>query len=172
MNRITAALFFNRRRMSKFISDPDAVTGVRIGIPFENIIEHTRHMHAETLPILTVTVSTGLDKLNAADPDAKEGTQSLQVAFHYMDAHWNEMEELVKLGQARKIANAASSDPTRVVIDFGVGDGISIPQDPLHDDEEVLDARSREEVICDWLAIDYAPEVWGASGFSYIPELY
>ena len=153
--------------MRKFLSDSDGVTGVRVGIPFDAILHHSRHLHAATLPILTLTVSTGpiaTDKpsSNISGSEVKEGVQSIQVAFHYMDAHWDELEELVKLGEERRRAN---SNPSKVIIDFGLGDESFDRDDLPHDDPEVLEARSKEQVICDWLAIDYTPEVWGTFKF-------
>ncbi|KAJ3553296.1 hypothetical protein NM688_g3691 [Phlebia brevispora] len=161
---LQAALFFCRRRMRQFLADPDGVTGVRIGIPFDSIISQSTQVHAGTLPMITLTVATGA---NASDKQSttsgtnenREGTQSIQLAFHYLDAHWGEMEELLKASKLRRKTNPDSSMPSRVVIDFGLGD-VSLQEKEAEEEDGHLGARSREQVVCDWLAIGYTPDVW------------
>ena len=159
-------MFFNRRKMRKFLSgngNSDEMDGVRIGIPFDAVTEFSRQIHASTLPIVNLTLSTPVPAVPAGKPNGAvpldappESKQSIQFAFHKLDEHWDQLDKLVRDVIAKRQPDSAPLRP--VIIDFGLGGAAQTANG-----EGTEDTRSKQQVICEMLAIDYTPDVFGSS---------
>ena len=163
-----AALFFSRRRRRNFLStsNPEDAEGVRICIPLDAITSHTRQIHASTLPILELTVimSTApkLEASNSELPAPDTATRTIQFALHKLDEHWEKLQELVQASKRNRRSDSSDAYARSVVVDFGLGDTESAPND-VRDDSQ--DTRSKEQIVCEILAIDYTPHVWSMFTF-------
>ena len=93
--------------------------------------------------------------------DSSETTQTIQFAFHKLDEHWDELEHRI---QSCSLGHGDATRPRSVVIDFGLGDILSQYQGSSEGSEETNgSSRSKEQAVCDLLAIEYSPDVWGTS---------
>ena len=150
--------------MRKFFSksSTEEMDGIRIGIPLECVTDYSRQIHASTLPIVNFTLATGptpQQNGNAGAPvEAREAEQVIQFAFPKLDEHWDQLDKVIGTVMSKRQSDSAL--PCRpVVIDFGLGGG---PQTVAGEKGEPSE-RTKQNVVCDMLAIDYNPEVFGAS---------
>lgn len=157
-----AALFFSRRKLRNIIANADAddVQGVRIGIPLDHILYHTRQLHANTLPIITLTVGSSGGRASSLPPTNDVPAQSVQIAFNKLAAEWDKLDSLIKASKLRRDSDSFVPWEKTVIIDFGLGDYL---QKPKAAGTDATDIRSKEQVVCDVLAIDYSDNVWGES---------
>lgn len=151
--------------MRKFFSHTNAedMDGIRIGIPLDRVTDYSRQIHASTLPIVNFTLSTGTANAkqasNASVPvDVREAEQTVQFAFPKLDEHWDQLDQLIRNVMSKN--QSESPLPSRpVVIDFGLGGGTQTVDGEKSEDA----ARTKQHVVCDMLAIDYTPDVFGMS---------
>ncbi len=157
-----AALFFSRRKLRNIIANADAddIQGVRIGIPLDHILYHTRQLHANTLPIITLTVGSSGGQDSPLVPTSDAPAQSIQIAFNKLAAEWDRLDSLIKASKLRRDSDGLVPREKSVVIDFGLGDYL---QKAKAAGTDAKDIRSKEQVVCDILAIDYSENVWGES---------
>ena len=140
--------------------------GVRICIPLDRITKVSYHWQAGSIPVtaLTVDVSENSESTTPAE-SATEGItpQVIELAAHKMNEHWQELEELVNKAKhrAQKDSKAYVERPVVVDVGFGLLDEVVRQPDPDVDHTGEYAGKTKEEVICDLLGIEYEPDVWG-----------
>jgi sterol 3beta-glucosyltransferase len=149
----SAALFFVKRRKHSIFSQnhSEDLEGIHINIPLHHIRSHAFRLHAEVIPVLTLKV----DGAEAGSP-----SQVIELATFKL----NEDDCMVKLTQlicdAGKRAESGADNfiDQPVVIDLGIG---AEERQAGKEDEAI--ARTKEEAVCDALAIQNGPNVWSES---------
>ncbi|GJE88463.1 glycosyltransferase family 1 protein [Phanerochaete sordida] len=152
---LLAALFFLRRRKRSLFdqSSSEEVEGIRIDIPLHHIQAHSYRMHADAIPVLTLTVDS--PPLVSRDEFTQQTIELATFKFNdeCMDKLQSRIREATK--RAKEAPDAFIDRP--VVIDFGSLDASS---EMTTSDIDPVKARTKEQNICDNLAIDYGPDVW------------
>lgn len=128
--------------------------GVRVNIPLHHIRAQRYRVLADTFPILSLTVDSPLATSNDEDSH-----QVIDLAtFKLTEECVKRLESLIRQARERAKEGSAAFIERPVVIDFGVVDKRSESKSSL---EDMAKARTKEQVVCDILAIDNGPDVWG-----------
>lgn len=150
-----AAIFFARRRRQQILSrvDSEDVDGVRINIPLHRVLAQSCRLHSETIPILSLRVdSTPIG-------DVTTSHQIIELAtFKFNEECLARLKTLVHEARKRFIYPDGSFLDQPVVVDFGIA------VEPAEHPKEGTDSpneRSKDQIVCDTLAIEYKPDVWG-----------
>ncbi|KIP10183.1 glycosyltransferase family 1 protein [Phlebiopsis gigantea 11061_1 CR5-6] len=153
---IKAAIFFARRRRQQILSrvDSEDVDGVRINIPLHRVLAQSCRLHSETIPILSLRVdSTPIG-------DVTTSHQIIELAtFKFNEECLARLKTLVHEARKRFIYPDGSFLDQPVVVDFGIA------VEPAEHPKEGTDSpneRSKDQIVCDTLAIEYKPDVWVA----------
>ena len=120
---------------------------MRINIPMHHIRSHSFRLHAEAIPVLSLTVKGA---------DGSHLVVELATFKFNEDNCVTRLAELLK--EARERAKSASAEfmDQPVVVDFGMP--AEVKETAEENDKE---AKTKEEVVCNALAIEHGPDVWG-----------
>lgn len=100
--RNVAALFFFRRRLRHLLDNPDSeeMEGVRICIPLDRVDKITQRMMANTIPIISLTITAADNSEPSAAPEVGDAiaasTQVIDLAAYKANERWQEIEQLIK----------------------------------------------------------------------------
>ena len=150
-----AAMFFARRRKQQILSrvDSEDVDGVRINIPLHRVLAQSCRLHSEAIPVLSLRVDSTLVA------DVTTAHQTIELAtFKFNEDCLAQLQTLVHEARKRFIYPDGSFLDQPVVVDFGIA------AEPAAQSQEEIDSsgeRSKDQIVCDTLGIEYKPEVWG-----------
>ena len=123
---------------------------MRINIPLHHIRDHTFRLHADVIPVLSLTVDSA---------DSSNPLQSIELAtFKFSEENCiSKLGSLVKEAKKRAHVGGAGFIDQPVVVDYGIAADEKRPDGTSQDIE---DTRTKEQIVCEMLAIPYGPEVW------------
>lgn len=138
-------------------TDSDDVDGVRINIPLHHIKSQTYRVHAAAVPVLTLTLDA------SSTPDTTAAHQTVELAtFKFSEECVTNLDTLVHDARKRAHDGHQSFVDQAVVVDFGIAADVPVlPKGEANHAEE----RTKEQIVCDVLAIDHGPDVWGMYAF-------
>ncbi|EKM51568.1 glycosyltransferase family 1 protein [Phanerochaete carnosa HHB-10118-sp] len=151
---LQAAIFFVKRRKRSMFSHSDSedIEGVRVNIPLHHIRTQRHRIHA-ALPVLSLTI----DSPPAASND-EDSHQVIDLAsFRLTEECVKRLESLTRQARERAKEDTAIFIERPVVIDLGVVDKRSESKSSV---EDMTKAKTKEQEVCDVLAIDNGPDVW------------
>ena len=155
-------MFFARRRKRQMLSraDSEDVDGVRINIPLHRVLNQSYRLHSDSIPVLTLTVDSG------STPDADAAHQVIELAtFKFNEECFADLKTLVHNARKRSIYPDHSFFDQPVVVDFGIADEPALESKDKEETDEP-EERSKDQLVCDNLGIEYGPNVWGEAPVS------
>lgn len=141
----------------------EELEGVRINIPLDRIVRHTHRIQAGLVPVASFTVSSPYSSEFTLSPEVgTPATQVIDLTIYKANERWEHISELIAASKLRAVEEETQFPDRPVVVDFGLEnhqDSLSDVRDITNNTSQVL--KTKEEMVCNNLAIEYTPEVWG-----------